>query len=192
MKRVIGSVAVCLLFSVSPVITYAQAQLTDGSSDQKGNVYDTYSHSRSDSVNGLLLSQEHRGVVTTFVQSLLDIAAQEKPNSSRALEIHDIADTQRHSEPRMTTAIETIGPRGSLKSFLYGSDTTSVEIIRNEIVKTQDALTRLESLFSDTSELVATTSVAIQIAALKTDLSHVQDFVAEHSTANGFLDWVGI
>lgn len=186
-----------LLFSLalvlsSPLLTHAQdTRLTDGSRITGNTVEYTLASSSNDSVRGQLIAQAHRSTVTSSVRALLDIADRKDTDSVLATEMHRIADIQKTSEPVTTDAIETTASRGTLKTFFFGGNTASINVLRTEMIKTRDILNQLEIVNAHTINSVDAATIAAHIHSLEKDQTDIQDFVTAHEHTAGFFAWFG-
>jgi len=140
----------------------------------------------SASVSGQLIAHAHRSAVATFAESLLAVVDREGEQSA---EMRIIAEAQKNLEATTTEAIQKIATRNSLTTFFVGSDYKNLEILRSEIVTTQNHLDQLNAILASTTDAALRTTLSTQISALALDQEHIQKFVATHEKPFGLFDW---
>ncbi len=154
----------------------------------RGNATSTAAKNKntSSSSDGKTMSETHRSVVATFVQSLRDVADRD---GGIGQEVRVVAKTQNDSAATTTPAIVKIENRGSFRTFLFGSDYKNLGVIRSEIATTTANLARLKTLLVQTSNDIDRAELTLQINALEAEQVKLNTYVKTYQEKFSLFGW---
>ncbi len=165
---------------------------SENSKDKLTNAEDNRATSTDENSNnnatssGQITSEEHRSTVASFVQSLLKVADHEGGIGSQ---VREIAKTQDESATTTTSAMVKVEERGSLQTFLLGSDYKNLGVIRSELATTSNNIARLKSLLDKTTNVADRAELNTQIQALESNQVKVDAYINEHEGTFSLFGW---
>ncbi|MES3005620.1 MAG: hypothetical protein V4664_01590 [Patescibacteria group bacterium] len=136
--------------------------------------------------NASSTAESHRSVVSTFVHSLLSVADRE---GGIGAQVRVIAQSQNDSATTTATAIAKVEGRGSVRTFLLGSDYKNLAVIRKEIATTTANIARLEALLDQTTNETDRAELNVQIQALEAEQAKVSAYVTAHQDVFSLFGW---
>lgn len=166
----------------------------DNNSDSQGNENDIKvddlddqgdenSVASGNEING----EEHRSTVSTFVQSLLNVADREQGGIGD--QVRAIATEQNDSKDNVANAIDKIKNRNELKTFFIGTDYKNVGQLRKEMVKTQNQIDKLNILLSQTTNADDQVTLLAQIQVLEQQQQKINDFLKINENKFSLFGW---
>jgi len=132
------------------------------------------------------ISDDHRDVVASFVQSLLMVADREGGIGER---VREIARTQNDSASTTARALKKVENRGALRTFFFGSDYKNLGAIRSEIAKTSANIEKLKTLLNQTTNDTDRAQLNTQITALEAEQAKIDTFVKDHEDTFSLFGW---
>lgn len=157
---------------------------TNDDDNEKNNKNATSSDDKND---GDLNGESHRSVVSLFVQSLLAIANREGGIGS---EVRTIAKAQNDSASTSAKAISETNNRSGFKTFLFGTDYKNLEILRNELVTTDNNILKLKKLVDRTVDASDRAELEAQIKTLENTQIQITAFIKAHEDSFSLLGWL--
>lgn len=143
------------------------------------------------SVDGQLIAQAHRSAVAEFAESLLQVANREDERGADLGEhIRIIAQAEKEAEPTTTTAIERVAFRGTLSSFVFGSDQEHLRLLKDSLMKTEGHLADLAVIRESAIDPITRAMLLTQIERLKKDQEILQKFTVAHENRFSVFGWV--
>lgn len=140
-----------------------------------------------DMTRGEISATEHRSAVATFVRSLLDIADREHGGSGA--EVRAIAHEEDETGSTTVEAMAKVEGRGSLRTFLFGSDYKNLGVIRAGIATTSahiDQLIRMRDAATSASEKAELSAHIDTLASTRTKLDA---YVMAHEDVFSVFGW---
>lgn len=160
------------------------------SAEVQGNTTSTAARndnaSTTANVQGQLMSETHRSVVATFVQSLLNVADREGGIGNQ---VREIAKAQNDSATTTVAAMAKVDARGPIRTFFFGSDYKNLGVIRNELATTNSNIARLKSLLDQTTNNADRAELNTQIQALEAEQTQVDAYVTAHENTFSLFGW---
>ncbi len=135
---------------------------------------------------GAITSAEHRSAVATFVKSLLPIANRQPGIGAQ---VRAIAQEQGNSASTTAEAMAKVETRSGLKSFLLGSDYKNLGVIRSELAKTDNQVSKLTTLRDDTFNLNDRAALENELNALVKVRADIDAFVKANESKFGLFGW---
>lgn len=161
--------------------TRGNATSTAAVERNRGNATSTNSNS-----NGQRTAEAHRSAVSSFVQSLLDVADRE---GGIGTQVRVIAQAQQDSATTTASAIERVESRNALKTFLIGSDYKNLGVLRSEMVKMQNNLNQLKTLLGSTTDSTDQATIDAQIQALEQEQTNIRSFITAREKSFSLFGW---
>ncbi len=146
----------------------------------------TSSTTESDNGRGGMMSESHRSVMASFVQSLL---ADSERDGGIGAEVRAVAKSQEDSASTTVDAIAHMENRGSMMSFFLGTDWRNVGTLRSQIAKDTTDIGRLQAAIASTTDTGVKTSLETQVTALTAEQAKVQAFVDAHANSFSLFGW---
>lgn len=139
------------------------------------------------STRGSDMGESHRSAVANFVQGLLKVADREKGGIGS--EVRVIAQEQNDSSTTTIEAINNVDHRSSLKVFFFGSDYKNIGVLRSQMSKTTNRITRLEALVAQSTDDADKATLNAQIQVLENDQTQIDAFVSAHEDQFSLFGW---
>lgn len=136
---------------------------------------------------GKMTSQEYRSKVAEVVEGLTELAGKDQNIGE---EVRLIAQEQKESNDRATKAMEAVETRGKFRTFLFGTDYKNVGVIRSELVKTDNHISRLTKAKDRTEDEEVKAELDAQITILQETKSQTESFVQENENKFSLLGWL--
>lgn len=130
---------------------------------------------------------EHRSTVSTFVQTLLNVADREEGGIGEQVRV--VAQQQNESKDTVADAIDTIKNRGKVKTFLIGTDYKNIGQLRSEMVKTRNQIDQLKRLLDKATSEESKTALQGQIQALEQEQQKIEDFLKANESKVSLFGW---
>lgn len=160
------------------------------SSSNRGNATSTEARNEHASstagTNGKLMSETHRSVVATFVQSLLEVADRE---GGIGTQVRTVAQSQNDSASTTATAMTKVEERGSFHTFISGSDYKNLGVIRREMATTTENIAKLKTLLTQTTSDADRAELNVQIKAIEDEQMKVEAYVKENEDKFSLFGW---
>lgn len=131
-------------------------------------------------------ADEHRSAVSMFVHNLLKVADRE---GGIGKEVRVIAHEQNDSGTTTAESIAKVETRSSFKKFLLGSDYKSLGVIRSELAKGDNRISRLMAIASSTTDVTIKAQLVAQIKLWQDDQAKVTAFVNANENNFSLLGW---
>lgn len=135
-----------------------------------------------------LTAEEHRSVVATFVQSLLQTASSTEKGLGE--QVRTIAKEQNNADETTVEAIKKVESRSKIKTFLIGSDYKNLGALRSELVKTQNRLDQLKRLTENLKTQKDKTGLQDQIQSLEQEQAKVENFIKSQEGKFSLFGWL--
>jgi hypothetical protein len=154
----------------------------------RGNATSTQNNraSTTPGAQGKLMSETHRSTVATFVHSLLSVADRE---GGIGTQVRTVAQSQNNSASTTVTAIKMVEDRGSLRTFLAGSDYKNLGVIRSEIATTSANIEKLKKLLSQATSDADKAELTVQIKALEEEKMKIDNYVKKNEERFSLFGW---
>lgn len=132
-------------------------------------------------------SETSKSTVATFVQALLKVADRERGIGAQ---VKVVAQDQQSSSEKTVEATEKIETRSKIKTFFFGSDYKNLGVVRSEMVKTENQITKLEALAKKAVTASAKAELNAQIEVLKSEQIKIQAFLDAHTSTFSLFGWL--
>ncbi len=155
----------------------------DENIDEDKNDKDESSDAEKDEID----TEEHKSVVSDFVQGLLNVADKEK--GTRGEQIKSIAKEQDGNKNDIADKIEKIKERSKFKTFLIGTDYRTIGQLRSEIAKTDNQIEQLSKIVDQTTNVDTKKVLQDQISNLKQQQAKVTNFLDVNAQKFSLFGW---
>lgn len=155
----------------------------DENIDEDKNDKDESSDTEKDEID----TEEHKSVVSDFVQGLLNVADKEK--GTRGEQIKSIAKEQDGNKNDIADKIEKIKERSKFKTFLIGTDYRTIGQLRSEIAKTDNQIEQLSKIVDQTTNVDTKKVLQDQISNLKQQQAKVTNFLDVNAQKFSLFGW---
>lgn len=132
------------------------------------------------------MGDEHRNVIVGVVQELREVADKD---ISIGEEVREIAKEQEQSGDDVADSIESIEKRGKFMTLLFGTDYKNLGVLRSELVKTTNHISRLIKVRDRSESNEVKIDIDTQISALESSNSKAEAFIQENESKFSFLGW---
>ncbi len=133
-------------------------------------------------------SEERRGAVVNFVQSLLRVA--DRQEGGLGEQVRAIAREQEASSERALEARARIEQRSRFRTFLFGSDYKNLGALRSEVVQTQNRLRQLNQTLSGVVAEEEKLELQSQIQAVMEEQMQLEAFVQTQEAKISLFGWL--
>ena len=130
---------------------------------------------------------EHRSTVSTFVQTLLNVADKEQGGIGEQVRV--VAQAQNETKGKVADGIDKIQNRSKVKTFLIGTDYKNIGQLRSEMVKTRNQIDWLKRLLDKTTSEESKTALQGQIQALEQEQQKIEDFLKANESKFSLFGW---
>lgn len=130
---------------------------------------------------------EHRSIVSTSVQKLLEVADRE---GGIGEQVKAIANEQNNSKDKVADAIDKVNNRNTVKTFLIGTDYKNIGQLRSEMVTTGNQIDQLNKLLDKTTNADDKTNLQTEIQALMQEQQKINDFIKANESKFSLLGWL--
>ncbi len=137
--------------------------------------------------NGRSEAEEHRSVVALFVQNLLQVA--DRNTNGIGEQVRAIAKDQEASDEAVTTEIEAVENRSSIKTFLIGTDYKNIGMIRSEMVKTDSRIDQLNRLLETMTTSTGSVTTSLEIQNLTNEQTKLENFLKQNESKFSLFGW---
>ncbi|MEK7555590.1 MAG: hypothetical protein AAB516_02095 [Patescibacteria group bacterium] len=134
-------------------------------------------------VNGV----EHQSAVSTFVQTLLNVADEEQKGIGEQVRV--VAQLQNETKDKMADGIDKIQNRSKIKTFLIGTDYKNIGQLRSEMVKTGNQIDWLKRLIDKATSEESKTTLQGQVQALEQEQQKIEDFFKANESKFSLFGW---
>jgi len=185
-KRRIWVAAIAVAIVVSTVSTAFFAHAKDASSSSDGTTVG--SARASESVRGMLISQNHRLVVMSLSESLAYIAEKQNLVSALGSEARATAKKETGSIDEVVEAIQKMATRGTVTRFLLGGDSEHLTLLKRELANLHTTLDALEEMRTIAESNTDRAILATQIRSLEKHYMTLEKFVNKHEGLRGLFN----
>lgn len=137
--------------------------------------------------NKQINGSEHRSTISTFVQTLLNIADREQGGIGEQIRV--VAQAQNETKNKVADAIDKIQNRSKVKIFLIGTDYKNIGQLRSEMVKTRNQIDWLGRLLDKTTSEESKIVLREQIQALEQEQQMIGDFLTINESKFSLFGW---
>ncbi len=130
---------------------------------------------------------EHRSAVSTFVQTLLNVADREQGGIGEQVRV--VAQQQNESKDKVADTIDKIQNRSKVKTFLIGTDYKNIGQLRSEMVKTGNQIDWLKRLLDKTTSEESKTALQGQIQTLEQEQQNIENFLKANESNFSLFGW---
>lgn len=130
---------------------------------------------------------EHRSNVSTFIQTLLNVADREQKGIGEQVRV--VAQTQNETKNKVADAIDKINNRNKVKTFLIGTDYKNIGQLRSDMVKTRNQIDWLKKLLDKATSEESKTDIQGQTQALEQEQQKIEDFLKANESKFSLLGW---
>jgi len=130
---------------------------------------------------------EHQSIVSTFVQTLLNVADREQGGIGEQVRV--VAQAQNETKDKVAGAIDKIQNKGKVKTFLIGADYKNIGQLRSEMVKTGNQIDWLKRLLDKTTSKESKTALQGQIQTLEQEQQKINDFLKANENKFSLFGW---
>lgn len=163
-----------------------QTQNAAGTGEQAQNQNQEQNQEQNKQNQGQINAEQHRSAVSTFVQSLLQVADKEEGIGEQ---VRAIAQQQNQSADKTVQAMEKVQTRNKIKTFLIGADYKNLGALRSEIAKTQNRLEQLNRLVDSAKNEEDKTELQKQIQTLEQEQQKIESFVKDNESKFSLFGW---
>ncbi len=128
----------------------------------------------------------HRSVVASFVQHLLNIADHDKGIGAK---VRVIAEDQDHSSSSTVAAMSHLEGQGRLHVFFFGTDETSLSLLRAAVANTTVTINQLRALAASSTDVAIKAELNTQIQVLVREQASLQAFIDAHASGVSLFGW---
>ncbi len=132
-------------------------------------------------------SAEHQSTVSTFIQTLLNVADKEQGGVGEQVRV--VAQQQNESKDKVADALDKIQNRNKVKTFLIGTDYKNIGQLRSEMVKTRNQIDWLKRLLDKTTSEESKTVLQGQIQTLEQEQQKINDFLTANESKFSLFGW---
>jgi len=132
-------------------------------------------------------SAEHQSAVSTFVQTLLNVADREQGGIGEQVRV--VAQAQNETKDKVADGIDKIQNRSKVKTFLIGTDYKNIGQLRSEMVKTGNQIDWLKRLLEKTTSEESKTALQGQIQTLEQEQQKINDFLKANESKFSLFGW---
>jgi len=136
---------------------------------------------------GQINTEQHRGTVANFVQSLLQIANRE---GGIGEQVRIIAQQQNQSAGTTIQAMEKVQTRNKIKTFLMGTDYKNLGALRSETVQTKNRLEQLKRIMENVQNEGEKTELQSQIQTLEQEQVKIENFIKTQESKFSLFGWL--
>lgn len=154
--------------------------------DEDNDENATTTDDNDDDNKGKSVSEEHRSAVATFVKSLLSVADRQ---GGIGAEVRIVAQSQNDSASTTIKAIEKVEERGSLRTFLFGSDYKNLGVIRSQIATIGKNIEKLKTLLEKTLGTTDKAEISAQIKVLEDQKTKLDAYVEANEDVFSLFGW---
>ncbi len=129
----------------------------------------------------------HRSAISTFIQSLLNVADKEQGGIGEQARV--VAQQQNESKDRIVDAIDKIQNRGKVKTFLIGADYKNIGQLRSEMVQSRSRIDWLNRLLDKATSEGSKTTLQNQIQILEQEQQKIEDFLRANESNFSLFGW---
>jgi len=130
---------------------------------------------------------EHRSTVATFVQSLLNVADNEKGGIGEQVRV--IAQQQQQDQEKTADQIESIQKRNKIKTFLIGTDYKNVGALRSEMVQVRNRINQLSRLADQAKTPQDKATLEAQIQSMQQEAADIDAFLKANESKFSLFGW---
>lgn len=136
---------------------------------------------------GEMSAAEHRSEVAAFVHSLLDVADRE--HGGIGVQVRAIAHEEDETGSTTAEAMTKVEERGSLRTFLFGSDYKNLGVIRSGIATTSAHIEQLTRMRDAATSASAQAELSAHIDALASARAKLDAYVTAHEDVFSVFGW---
>ncbi len=125
--------------------------------------------------------------VAKFVSALKSIADKDKKIGG---EVSAVATAQSDSDDVKIEAMDKIKTRGGFKTFLIGTDYTSIGVLRSTLVTTQNSIDRLTKAMASVTDASVKAQLAAEIKVLQDNQVKVDAFIKANEGKFSLFGWL--
>lgn len=160
----------------------------DASVDMKASSTDDDTDDDGDEMtHGEMSAVEHRSDVAAFVRSLLDVADRE--HGGIGAQVRAIAHEEDETGSTTVEAMTKVEERGSLRTFLFGSDYKNLGVIRSGIATTSAHIEQLTRMRDAATSASAKAELSAHIDALASARAKLDAYVMAHEDVFSVFGW---
>ena len=171
-----------------------QIQVQNNEQTQEGTGNQVQSQNKNQEQNtstagqqGQIASEQHRSVVSGFVQSLLQVADRE---GGIGEQVRIIAQQQNQSASTTIQAMEKVQTRSKVKTFFFGTDYKNLGTLRSEITQTENRLEQLNTLMVSVQNEGDKTELQNQIQVLEQEQVKIESFIKSQEGRFNLFGWL--
>lgn len=168
-----------------------QVQAQEQEQEQEGQKIEDNKQNSKNSENknqaGQANAEEHRSVVSEFVQKTLEVADRQ---GGIGQQVREIANQQNDSEETTVNAMEKVKNRNKIQTFLFGSDYKNLGVLRSEIVQTRNRLEQLNREMEKIQNQADKTQLQSQIQLMDQEQEKLQVFVDQQGSKFSLFGWL--
>ena len=157
-----------------------QGDVNEGRDDE---VQSNESSDDADEFNG----EKHRSSVSTFVQSLLNVADKERGGLGE--QVKEVAQAQNESIEADVEAIDKIKNRSQIKTFLIGTDYKNIGKLRSATAKTENQVNKLNDLLEEETSADTKTALQAQVQILTREQQKIEAFIKANESRFSLFGW---
>lgn len=133
-----------------------------------------------------ITGDEHKSVVAKFVAGLEKAADSDKKVGEQ---VREIAKAQHETDEEVADAIDKVKNRGKFVTFLVGTDYKNIGKIRSETAKTEQQITKLQTLVDEATTPEAKETLTEQIKTIQAEQKKLDDFVKANEQTFSLFGW---
>ncbi len=131
-------------------------------------------------------TDNRQNAVAEFVQSLLSVADRE---GGIGAQVRTVAQSQNDSASTTATAMLEVEKRGSVRTFLFGSDYKNLGVIKREIATTTTNINDLKEILDETTDNSSRAELTVQIEFLEDELAKMEAYVDANEAKFSVFGW---
>lgn len=153
-----------------------------GQEDNESSTFDSSTPRKAKS-----RAESHRSNVSVYVNNLLELASKAEGNIGEEMRL--VAQEQNSSKEKISEAIEKIEKRGSLRTFLIGTDYKNLGKIRSELAKNEARLNKLNRTAEKMTSSTLSATTSEQIANLTKEQEELKNFIKQNESKLSLFGW---
>ncbi len=132
-------------------------------------------------------SESHKNTTSNLIKNLKKVSDKEGEAGNK---IKIIANEQDKSNEISSNAINDVEGRGNFKAFFLGSDYQNIGLIRSEMAKTNNQITKLKELMNETTNSDDKVTLDTQIKLLEEEQTKIRMFLNLHEDNFSLFGWL--
>jgi len=184
-KRTWAAALAVVIVATASTALFARAE--DSASSFEGADINVGTSRASESARGMLISQNHRLLITSLGESLAYIADKQNLVSALGTQARAIAEKETSAIDTVTEAIQKASTRGTVTRFVFGGDVDHLALVKEELDSLRSTLAGLKEMREMTEDETDRAILSTQIRSIEKHYAILERFVHRHEGLSGLL-----